>query len=187
MSEEPRDLTNLLIDWRKGNQEAGNELIQAVYDRLHRMASYHLRQEHAGHMLETTALVHELYMKMFSSKPVKWQDRAHFFAVAAQQLRRILVDHARAARADKRGGDRVRVSLTAAENLPMPTDILDIDEALKNLEALDPRAAAGVELRFFAGLKETEIAEALGISLATLHRDWKIARAWLFSQLRATD
>jgi RNA polymerase sigma-70 factor, ECF subfamily len=105
MSEKPRDLTDLLIDWRRGSQEAGNELIQAVYDRLHRMASYYMRQEHSGHTLEATALVHELYVKMFSSKPVKWQDRAHFFAVAAQQLRRILVDHARAEHANKRGGD----------------------------------------------------------------------------------
>jgi RNA polymerase sigma-70 factor, ECF subfamily len=187
MAENPRDLTDLLIDWRRGNQEAGKELIQAVYDRLHRMAAYYLRQESTGHTLEATALVHELYLKMFSSKPVKWQDRAHFFAVAAQQLRRILVDHARAARAGKRGGDYLKVSITAAKSLPFPTDILDIDEALRSLERLDPRAAAGVELRFFAGLTETEIAEALGISLATLHRDWKMARAWLLSQLSAED
>jgi RNA polymerase sigma factor (TIGR02999 family) len=183
MSEYPQDLTDLLIAWRRGNQKAGNELIQAVYDRLHRMAAYYLRQEHPGHTLEATALVHELYLKMFSSKPVQWQDRAHFFAVAAQQLRRILVDHARAARAEKRGGDRMKISITAVKNLPLPKDILDIDEALRSLENLDPRAAAGVELRFFAGLKETEIAEALGISPATLHRDWKFARAWLLSQL----
>jgi RNA polymerase sigma-70 factor, ECF subfamily len=187
MAENPKDLTDLLIDWRKGNQEAGKELIQAVYDRLHRMAAYYLRQERDGHTLEATALVNELYLKMFSSKPVQWQDRAHFFAVAAQQLRRILVDRARAARAGKRGGDCLKVSITAAKSLPFPTDILDIDEALRSLESLDPRAAAGVELRFFAGLTETEIAEALGISLATLHRDWKIARAWLLSQLNAAD
>jgi RNA polymerase sigma factor (TIGR02999 family) len=187
MSENPRELTDLLKDWRSGNQEAGKELLQAVYDHLHRLASYCLRGEHAGHTLDSIALVHELYVKMFSSKPVQWQDRAHFFAVAAQQLRRILVDHARAARAEKRGGDRFRVSITAAKNLAVPMDILDLDEALKDLETLDPRAAAGVELRFFAGLKETEIAEALGISLATLHRDWKIARAWLLSQLSAVD
>jgi RNA polymerase sigma factor (TIGR02999 family) len=187
MAESPADLTGLLIDWRKGNQEAGNELIQAVYERLHRLASYFLRGEHAGHTLEATALVHELYVKMFSSKPVQWQDRAHFFAVAAQQLRRILVDHARASRAEKRGGNCLRVSITAAKNLAFPTDILDMDEALKGLEELDPRAAAVVELRFFAGLKEAEIAEALGISLATLHRDWKIARAWLMCQLSAGD
>jgi RNA polymerase sigma-70 factor, ECF subfamily len=187
MAENFHNLTDMLIEWRRGNQEAGNELIRAVYSRLHSMAAYYLRQERAGNTLEATALVHELYLKMFSSKPVKWQDRAHFFAVAARQLRRILVDHARASRADKRGGDCLKVSISAAKNLPMPTDILDIDEALGGLEALDPRAAAGVELRFFAGLKETEIAEALGISLATLHRDWKIARAWLLSRLSAED
>ncbi|MGH9254341.1 MAG: ECF-type sigma factor, partial [Vicinamibacterales bacterium] len=124
-------------------------------------------------------------LKLFSSRAVEWQDRAHFFAVAARQLRRILIDHARARRAGKRGGHNVRVSLTAAAGLAhsVDFDVLHIDEALTQLEALDPRAAAGVELRFFAGLTETEIAEVLGISLATLHRDWRFSRAWLMSRL----
>jgi RNA polymerase sigma factor (TIGR02999 family) len=185
MPQRTRDLTELLAGWRGGDREAGNRLIQAAYDHLHRMAAHYLHREHPGHTLEAASLVNELYVRLFSSEPVEWQDRAHFFAVAAQQLRRILVDHARAARAEKRGGNRVRVSLTAAEGLmaPIERDVLELDEALKRLDALDPRAAAGVELRFFAGLSEPEIAEVLGISLATLHRDWKVARAWLISQL----
>jgi RNA polymerase sigma factor (TIGR02999 family) len=185
MDELPHDLTNLLADWRGGNREAGNQLMEAAYKHLHRLASHYLQQERADHTLNASALVNELYVRLFSSDICEWRDRTHFFAVAAQQLRRILVDHARAARADKRGGDRVRVSLTVAEGVapPMDRDILEVDEALRQLEALDPRAAAGVELRFFGGLNESEIAEALGISLATIHRDWKVARAWLVAQL----
>jgi RNA polymerase sigma factor (TIGR02999 family) len=185
MDELPHDLTNLLADWRGGNREAGNQLMEAAYKHLHSLASHYLQQERADHTLNASALVNELYVRLFSSDICEWRDRTHFFAVAAQQLRRILVDHARAARADKRGGDRVRVSLTVAEGVapPMDRDILEVDEALRQLEALDPRAAAGVELRFFGGLNESEIAEALGISLATIHRDWKVARAWLVAQL----
>jgi RNA polymerase sigma factor (TIGR02999 family) len=185
MGELPQDLTDLLADWRGGNREAGNQLIEAAYKHLHRLASHYLQQERADHTLNASALVNELYVRLFSSDILEWQDRTHFFAVAAQQLRRILVDHARAARADKRGGDRVRVSLTVAEGVvsPIDGDILEVDDALRQLEALDPRAAAGVEMRFFGGLNESEIAEALDISLATLHRDWKVARAWLVAQL----
>lgn len=147
----PRDLTELLADWRSGSREAGNQLIQAVYDHLHRLAARSLHQERPGHTLDATALVNELYVKLFSAEPVEWHDRAHFFAVVAQQLRRILVDYARAARAEKRGGNRVRVSLTAADSpAVIDRDILEIDEALRRLEELDPRAAAGVELRFSA-------------------------------------
>jgi RNA polymerase sigma-70 factor, ECF subfamily len=187
MSNEPRDLTELLSDWRSGNREAGNQLIQAVYDRLHRLASHYLRSEPAGHELETTALVSELYVKLFSSEPVRWQDRGHFFAVAAQQLRRILVDYAREIRAEKRGGGCTKIPIAEAIDLApcVRADFLEISEALGRLEELDPRAAAGIELRFYAGLKESEIAGVLGISLATLHRDWRIARAWLISQLKA--
>jgi RNA polymerase sigma factor (TIGR02999 family) len=185
MPDNPRDLTDLLAHWRSGDREAGNQLMEAAYQHLHRLASHYLHREHAGHTLEANSLVNELYLRLFSSEPIEWKDRAHFFAVTAQLLRRILVDHARAARAEKRGGSRVRVSLTVADGVmaPMDRDVLELDDALKRLEALDPRAAAGVELRFFAGLKEAEIAEVLGISLATLHRDWRMARAWLISQL----
>jgi RNA polymerase sigma factor (TIGR02999 family) len=180
-----QDLTELLTEWSKGKQQAGNQLIEAVYDHLRRLASRYLRLESPGNLMDTTALVHELYMKLCSSGSVQWQDRGHFFAVAARQLRRILVDYARSERSEKRGGKFFRVSLSAASNLasPVTMDILEIDEALQELEALDRRAAAAIELRFFVGLKESEIAEALGISLVTLHRDWRTARAWLLSRL----
>jgi RNA polymerase sigma factor (TIGR02999 family) len=185
MSGHQLELTALLADWRCGNQEAGKQLMTAAYDHLRRLAAHYLHHERPDHTLQATELVSELYLKLFSSEPVEWQDRAHFFAVAARQLRRILVDHARARRAEKRGGKGVKVSLTAVAGLAQPVeiDVLHIDETLSQLEALDARAAAGVELRFFAGLKETEIAEVLGISLATVHRDWKFSRAWLISRL----
>jgi RNA polymerase sigma factor (TIGR02999 family) len=184
MAGDEHDFTALLTSWRGGNKEAGDELVTVAYDRLRVLASHYLRRERRNHTLQATGLVHELYLKLFSSSQVAWNDRAHFFAVAARQLRRILVDHARAGRAEKRGGDRERVSLTEAGELAqsIDLDVLEIDEALNRLEELDPRAASGVELRFFAGLTEHEIAEVLGISLATLHRDWKFARAWLITQ-----
>jgi len=180
-----QDFTVLLSNWRGGSKEAGDELMAAAYERLHALASRQLRQERGDHTLQATALVHELYVKLFSSAPVALNDRAHFFAVAARQLRRILVDHARAVRSEKRGGDRVRVSLTEIQQLPSPidVDILDLDDALKRLEALDARAAAGVELRFFAGLTESELVAALGVSPVTLYRDWRFARAWLLTEL----
>jgi RNA polymerase sigma factor (TIGR02999 family) len=185
MSAHPLELTALLADWRRGNQEAGKQLMTAAYERLRRLAGHYLHHERSDHTLQATELVSELYLKLFSSEPVEWQDRVHFFAVAARQFRRILVDHARARRAEKRGGNCVKVSLTAVVGVTQSVelDVLHIDETLRQLEVLDPRAAAGVELRFFAGLKETEIAEVLGISLATLHRDWKFSRAWLISRL----
>jgi RNA polymerase sigma factor (TIGR02999 family) len=185
VSHHPPELTALLAEWRGGNEEAGKQLMTGAYDDLRRLAAHYLHHERSDHTLQATELVSELYVKLFSSEPVEWRDRAHFFAVAARQLRRILVDHARAKRADKRGGNDVRVPLTGFAGVAQPVeiDVLQIEEVLSQLEVLDPRAAAGVELRFFAGLKEIEIAEVLGISLATLHRDWKFSRAWLISRL----
>ena len=187
MTSGDRPLTSLLVEWRGGNREAGNQLMAASYDNLCRLAGHYLRHERSDHTLQATDLVNELYVKLFSSAPVEWQDRVHFFAVAGRQLRRILVDHARARRASKRGGDAVRVSLTAARGVPeaIDLDVLEIDEALTRLEALDARVASGVELRFMAGLGEAEIAEVLGVSPATVRRDWRFARAWLISQLTA--
>jgi RNA polymerase sigma factor (TIGR02999 family) len=177
-------LTALLIEWRGGNREAGNRLMAAAYDNLCRLAGHYLRRERPEHTLQAAELVNELYIKLFSSAPVEWQDRAHFFAVAGRQLRRILVDHARSRHADKRGGDAARVSLTAAEGIAQAADfdILALDEALRRLDALDARVASGVELRILAGLSEGEIAEVLGVSPATVRRDWRFARAWLVSQ-----
>lgn len=156
-----------------------------VYDELRRLAAHYMRQERPDHTLQATALVHELYLRLFQSEPVEWQNRAHFFAVAAQALRRILVNHARDRQAQKRGGKQVRLSLTDVNGLAEPAehDLLEIEEALARLEQLDPRAARVVELRFFAGLTEAEAAEALGVSVATLKRDWAFGRAWLLRHL----
>lgn len=185
MAQEPQSLTLLLGQWRKGDQEAGNRLFAATYDQLRRLAAWHLQQERPGHTLQATALVNELYLKLFGGQPVEWQDRAHFFAVAAQQIRRLLIDHARARLAEKRGGGCLRVSLTDAEGLAVPweEDVTALHEALDRLAALDPRSAQVVELRFFAGLTEKEAAEVAGISVATLKRDWNFGRAWLLNEL----
>jgi RNA polymerase sigma factor (TIGR02999 family) len=179
------ELTTLLREWRAGSLDAGNQLMTAAHDNLRRLAAHYLQGERRDATVQATELVSELYVKLFSSGAVAWQDRAHFFAVAGRQLRRILVDHARARRAAKRGGDQARVSLTQIQGLAQPValDVLEVDEALCRLELLDARAAAGVELRFFSGLTEDEIAEILGISAPTVRRDWKLARAWLVSQL----
>jgi RNA polymerase sigma factor (TIGR02999 family) len=189
MSPDDGEFTALLASWRAGNKEAGDELVTIAYERLRELAALYLHRERADHTLQATALVHELYLKLFSSSSIDWNDRAHFFAIAARQLRRILVDHARHMRADKRGGNARKVSLTEARELgrSLNFDILDVDGALTRLETLNSRAASGVELRFFAGLTEEESAAVLGISLVTLHRDWKFARAWLISQFMPSD
>ena len=179
------DLTGLLNAWTGGNQAAANRLMSVVYPKLRALASYHMRHERPGHTLQPTALVNELYMNLFSSQPIQWKDRAHFFAFAARELRRILVDHARKVQAEKRGGKQVRLTLSQAEGWygKSEQDLIDLHEALERLEQLDSRAARGVELRFFGGLHEEEAAEVLGISTTTFKRDWKFARAWLLRQL----
>lgn len=184
---QPAQMTQLLTDWRNGNQEAGSQLWEVAYDELRRMAGNQLRRERPGHTLAATALVNELYLRLFAGEPIAWQDRAHFFAVAARQLRRLLVNHARDRRAQKRGGECVRLGLSDVHDLGTPAepDLLELDQALSRLEHLDARAAQVIELRFFAGLTERESAEALGISVATLKRDWDFARAWLLAQLSA--
>ncbi len=186
MPEGPSTAT-LLTEWRSGNQEAGNQLFAAAYRELRRLAAWQLQMERPGHTLQPTALVNELYVKLFGSEPVAWQNRAHFFAVAARQIRRLLIDYARSHNARKREGGPARLSLTEAGELaaapPEAHDFIEIDEALTRLQLMDARAASVVELRFFGGLTETESAEALGISVATLKRDWDFARAWLSTQL----
>jgi len=182
----PRDLTTLLMRWREGDREAGNALVAAVYPDLRRLAAYYLRDEPPGQTLQPTGLVHELYLRLFSGEPLSLRDRAHFFAVAAKQMRHLIIDHARARRADKRGGAQVRVPLSAAEAIPAgDDDLLALDDELAELEKLDGRSASVVELRFFGGLKEDEIAAALAISVATVKRDWEFARAWLLRRLGA--
>jgi RNA polymerase sigma factor (TIGR02999 family) len=182
---ETHDITGLLHRWRLGDGEAANQLIELVYDDLHRIAAREMRREHGEHTLQTTAVLHEAYLKIFGSEPVAWNDRAHFYAVAAQQLRRVLLDHARRARSQKRGGGIVKLSLWESDAPAVGLDerLLSLDEALARLEALDARAAKVVELRFFGGLAEADAAEVLGISVATLKRDWDFAKTWLASQL----
>jgi RNA polymerase sigma-70 factor (ECF subfamily) len=182
---ETHDITGLLDRWRRGDVEAANRLMELVYGDLHRIAAREMRRERGEHTLQTTAVLHEAYLRIFRSEPVEWKDRAHFYAVAAQQLRRVLVDHARRATSEKRGGDIVKLSLWESDLGAVGLDgrLLALDEALARLEELDPRAAQVVELRFFGGLTETDAAEVLHISVATLKRDWDFAKTWLAVQL----
>jgi RNA polymerase sigma factor (TIGR02999 family) len=179
-------ITRLLIDWSKGDQAALEKLMPLVYDELRRLASNYLRRERAGHTLQPTALVNEAYLKLVDQRHAKWQNRAHFFGISAQLMRRILVDHARQHQAAKRGGSKQqRLSITSAERVVKQPeiDLLALNEALDELTIMDPQQAQIVELKFFGGLSIEETAEVLGISHATVERDWKIARAWLRRQL----
>ena len=178
-------VTTLLTNWRGGDPSAAEKLFASVYNELRQLAGYYMRSEREDHTLQPTALVHEMFLRLSKSEPVSWQNRAHFFAVAAQQLRRILVNHARDRQAGKRGGKQVKLTLSYLNGLSQPRelDVLELNDALDRLEAFQPRAARAIELRFFAGLTETEAAEALGISLASLKRDWAFGRAWLLRQL----
>lgn len=157
-----------------------------VYRELHRVAAAHLRHERGGHTMQATALVHEAYLKLIHQSSVTWKDRAHFFALASQSMRRILVDYARSKSAEKRGGGQIRLQLD--DNLAVPDGqfllVMEVDEALERLEAFKPRLARVVELRFFTGLSEEEIAEVFGVTTRTVKRDWAAARAWLYGQLR---
>jgi RNA polymerase sigma factor (TIGR02999 family) len=185
MIEGSQSITRLLHEWRSGNKDAATRLMELVYRELHRMASREMRRERGEHTLQTTALVHEVYLRLCGAAPIQWKDWTHFFAVAAQQLRRVLVDHARRVRSEKRGGGNIAATLLDSDGASWQFDerLLAVDEALSRLERLDPRAAKVIELRFFGGLTETETAEALDISLATLKRDWDFARSWLATQL----
>jgi RNA polymerase sigma factor (TIGR02999 family) len=181
---QPIPVTRYLRDWSEG--EAGAEQVfSALYGELRIMASRLLSREGAGHTLQPTALVHELYLRLESSKPPEWNDRSHFFAVAANTLRRILIDHARQAKSERRGGEQPKISaeMIVAGVTCSYDDLLRIDEALTRLEKVDPRAARVTELRFFAGLEEQEIADQLGVAPITVKRDWKFARAWLAKHL----
>ena len=178
-------VTQLLGRWRNGDREALDSLIPLVYEELRRIAQHYIRNERPGHTLQSTALVHEAYVRMIQQDLPDWQNRAHFFAVAAQLMRQILVDHARAYRADKRGGGVCNVALDEAEEdaLQVDVDILALDDALKTLSAMDPQQGEVVELRFFGGLSIEDTAEVLGISSSTVKRDWITARAWLHREL----
>jgi RNA polymerase sigma factor (TIGR02999 family) len=181
----PEALTTLLKNWRSGDAAASAALMEAVYSTLRRVAAHYLRGERPDHTLSPTALVNEVYLRFAASGDIDWQSRAHFFAVAAQQIRRILVNYARDRHALKRGGKQVKLALTEVNGLAQPydEDIVELDGALTQLAELDERAARVVELRYFGGLTEREAAEVIGISVTTLKRDWAFARAWLTSRL----
>jgi RNA polymerase sigma-70 factor (ECF subfamily) len=178
-------ITQLLERWNKGEEQARDELMSLVYDELHRLAAAYLRRERREHTLQPTALVNELFLKFSEQHSMSWQNRAQFFGVAAQMMRRILVDYARAHHADKRGGDRFCVSLKniAAFGAQPDTDLLALHEVLNRLEQIDPEQAQLVELRFFAGLTIEETAEVMGTSHATVEREWKLAKAFLKLEL----
>jgi RNA polymerase sigma factor (TIGR02999 family) len=179
------ELTRLLTDWRNGDQTALDRLLPLVYDELHRIARRYMRGERRENTMQTTALVNEAYMRLADYKRMQWQDRAHFFAVAAQAMRRILIDFARARHNRKRGGDAERVSLDEG-TVPAPDksdNLLALNEALEQLEKMSARQARVVELRYFGGLDEKEIGQVLGIAPRTVRADWQIARTWLYKTL----
>jgi RNA polymerase sigma factor (TIGR02999 family) len=179
------DLTALLVAWSEGDESARSGLIDAVYAELRALARGYLRRERPDHSLPPTALVHEAFLKLVDQRHVSWQNRAHFFAIAARLMRRILVDHARTRDAAKRdGGRKVPLAEDIATIDPANVDLLDLDAALEKLARVDPRHSDLIELRFFGGLTVDEAAAVVGVAPATADRDWALARAWLFRELR---
>jgi RNA polymerase sigma factor (TIGR02999 family) len=176
-----RQVTELLVRWRQGDRQALDALIPLVYEELRRIAQHFLHRERPGHTLQSTALVHEAYVRMVGQNLPQWQSRAHFFGIAAQLMRQILVDHARSRQAVKRGGDPVKLSLDESTALPeqKDLDLIALDDALRSLSELDAQQSRIVELRYFAGLTIEDTSEVMGISPATVKRDWATARAWL--------
>lgn len=186
MKENRQEISVILKDWSGGNKASADILLSLVYDELRKIAAQYLRKERSGHTLQPTALVHEAYMKLVDISDINWQDRAHFFAVSANVMRHILVDHARAKLAEKRGGDAERIALDDAISLSNEpdVDVLAVDEALKELAEFDEQQARIVELRFFGGLTIEETAHVAGISPATVKREWAMAKAWLHRKLK---
>ncbi len=183
--ESSNQVTKLLRGWRAGESTVPDELLPLVYDELRRVAHHYLRNERPGHTLQSTALVHEAYLRLVGQGQPKWESRAHFFAVAAQLMRQILVDYARRHRASKRGSGICMLALDEAVSLPQRkgVDVVALDDALNTLAELDPRQSRVVELRFFAGLSLEETSEVMGIATATVQRDWTTARAWLHREI----
>jgi RNA polymerase sigma factor (TIGR02999 family) len=184
----PGEVTRLLLAWRQGDRGALDRLIPLVYGELHRMAERYLRRERPGHTLQPTAIVNEAYLRLIGRQGADWQNRAHFFAVAAQSMRRILVEHARHRDAKKRGGEGTRYLLdTVVMTEPRAVDLMALDDALVKLTALDSEQGRVVELRFFGGLTEEETAEVLSISSRTVKRKWLAARTFLFRELSSSS
>lgn len=185
MEDRRSEITQLLRQWSDGRQEALDRLLPEIYAELRKLASSYLRRERSDHTLQATALVHEAFLRLIDQRSVKWQSRAHFFGIAAQMMRRILVDHARAHDTDKRGSGEARLSLDEALIVAPSTDVdlLALDEALARLAAIDAQQSRVVELRFFGGLTIAETAEVLRVSPATVGREWTLAKAWLYAEL----
>lgn len=182
------DVTQLLLDWGKGNKDALNHITPILYEELRRLADGYLRRERSDHTLQPTALVHEAYMKLADQTQLGWQNRAHFFGIAAQVMRHILVDHSRRHRAAKRGGGGPKVPID--EGIVMsqerPADVVALDDALKTLAKFDERKSKVIELRYFGGLTVEEMAEVLGVSVATIGRELRMAQAWLQREMTTT-
>jgi RNA polymerase sigma factor (TIGR02999 family) len=185
VSPEPKDVTTLLVEWSGGNSQAFNELIPLVYDQLRQLAARQLRRERPNHTLHSTALVHEAYLKLIDQRRVQWKDREHFFAVASQVIRRILVTYARSRHASKRGSGATMLAFDESIALPdrKDVDLVALDDALESLSRLDAQQGRIIELRFFGGLSIDGTARVMGISTSTVTRDWNVARAWLFREL----
>ena len=182
------NITQLLIAWRGGDQQAMEDLAPILQQELHRVASHYMAGERRGHLLQTTALVNEVYLRLIDWKNVQWQNRAHFFAMASQIMRRILVDYARTQHREKRGGNALQLSLSEVAEIPLKSahDVVALDEALQTLQTLSPRQSRVVELRFFGGLSLEETAAVIEVSVGTVRRDWSLARAWLYRELART-
>lgn len=184
--EDQPNITQLLIELTDGNQAAVNDILPLIYTELRKLAGGYLRRERGNHTLQPTALVHEAYMKLIDQTQVKWQNRAHFFGIAAQVMRRILLDYARQHKAEKRGGVDENVALEEGSIIVQgekSAELLALDEALENLAKIDEMKAKIVELRYFGGLSVEETAEVLGVSAITVKRHWRMAKAWLYGQL----
>jgi len=181
----PQEVTQLLIDWSRGDQAALDSLMPLVYEELRRLARRYMRRERVGHTLQTTALINEAYLRLIEQQQVQWHNRAHFFAISAQLMRRILVDHARSHTRAKRGGGMLKISLDEAV-VPSPkraAELVALDDALQTLATVDLRKSQVVELRFFGGLSVEETAEVLKVTPMTVTRDWKTAKAWLHREM----
>lgn len=179
-------VTNLLVAWGRGDEAAFERLVPLVHAELRRIAQRHMGHERTGHTLQPTALVNEAYLKLIGAQHVQWQDRAHFFAMSSRLMRRVLVDHARARRYQKRGGDAQRVTLDEGRlgAKEKAADVIALDDALTALAAIDERKCQVVEMRYFGGLSVEETAEALGVSVRTIKRDWTMAKLWLLQELK---
>jgi len=186
MSHAPEDVTTLLVQWGRGDRDALDRLVPVVYDELHRIAQRCFRRERSNNTLQPTALVNELYVRLVKQGGISWQNRAQFFAIAATTMRRILVERARARNASKRGSGNYKLDLTDISDIPADSnhvDLLALDRALEQLASFDPQQCRIVEAKFFGGLSIEETAEVIGVSAATVKREWALAKAWLFQQM----